>query len=129
MRLADILYYAETSRSLTVPDGAEARLEWLDSLENEIAVDTSVNLSRLYSMVGSESSDKLRADSGFNFTWRDVAEGTYILTAVATDNRGDTTRSSPVTVVVENVAVTGVRVSPDLCFPRYWHYNTTDLNY
>lgn len=105
--------YAETSRSLTVPDGAEARLEWLDSLENEIAVDTSVNLSRLYSMVGSESSDKLRADSGFSFTWRDVAEGTYILTAVATDNRGDTTRSSPVTVIVENVAVTGVRVSPD----------------
>lgn len=105
--------YAETSRSLKVPEGAEARQEWLDSLENKIAVDTSVNLSRLYSMVGSEASDKLRADSGFNFTWRDVAEGTYTLTAVATDNRGDTSRSSPVTVLVENVAVSGVGVSPD----------------
>ncbi|MBN1131703.1 MAG: T9SS type A sorting domain-containing protein, partial [Bacteroidales bacterium] len=57
--------YAATSRSLTVPDGAEARQEWLDSLEDEIAVDTLIDLSRLYSLVGSEASDKFRSHSGF----------------------------------------------------------------
>ena len=105
--------YPGTTRSLIVPDGAEARQEWLDSLEDVIAVDTSVDLSRLYNMVGSEASDILRSDSGFSFTWNGVAQGTYTLTAVATDNNGDTTTSSPVTVFVENVAVTGVMLSPD----------------
>jgi hypothetical protein len=52
--------YAATSRPITVPEGAEARQAWLDSLENEIAVDTSIDLSRLYTMVGSQASDKLR---------------------------------------------------------------------
>jgi hypothetical protein len=59
--------YSETSRSLTVPDGIDARQEWLDELEDEIAVDTTIDLSRLYTMVGSQASDKLRSDSGFTF--------------------------------------------------------------
>jgi len=57
--------YPATYRSITVPDGAEARQAWLDSLEDEIAVDTLVDLSRLYTMVGSQASDKLRSNSGF----------------------------------------------------------------
>jgi uncharacterized repeat protein (TIGR01451 family) len=36
----------------------------------------------------------------YNFTWSNAAAGTYILTAVATDNSGATTTSNPVTVVV-----------------------------
>lgn len=104
--------YAETSRSLAVPEGVEARQEWLDSLENEIAVDTAADLSRLYSMVGSEASDILRSDSGYVYSWNNVPEGTYTLIAVATDDNGDTTWSAPVTVVVENVAVSGVTVFP-----------------
>ena len=56
--------YAGTSHSLVVPDGTEARQEWLDSLEDEIAVDTFVDLSRLYTMVGSQASDKFRSYSG-----------------------------------------------------------------
>ena len=60
--------YPPTYRPITVPDGAEARQAWLDSLENEIAVDTSIDLSRLYTMVGSQASDKLRSDSGITFS-------------------------------------------------------------
>ena len=52
--------YTKTERALTVPDGAEARQAWLDSLEDEIAVDRKINLSRLYSLVGSAASDKLK---------------------------------------------------------------------
>jgi hypothetical protein len=50
-------HYAATKRSLTVPDGAAARQAWLDALEDEIAVDRSMNLSRLYNIVGSRASD------------------------------------------------------------------------
>jgi hypothetical protein len=51
--------YPATARSIDVPDGVEARQAWLDELEDAIAVDTSVDLSRLYSMVGSQASDVL----------------------------------------------------------------------
>jgi len=51
--------YPATKRSLTVPDGAEARQAWLDALEDEIAVDREIDLSRLYKLVGSKASDKL----------------------------------------------------------------------
>ena len=51
--------YTPTRRSITVPDGAEARQAWLDELEDEIAVDTSIDLSKLYEMVGSRDSDRL----------------------------------------------------------------------
>jgi len=100
--------YPETSRTHTVPDVTEARQAWLDSLEDEISVDTFIDLSPLYSLVGSEASDKFGSDSGFSFTWKDVAEGTYSITAVATDDKGDKTTSSPITIVVENVPVTGI---------------------
>lgn len=50
--------YSETRRSLTVPDGAGARRAWLDSIENEIAVDKEIDLSRLYDLIGSNESDK-----------------------------------------------------------------------
>lgn len=52
--------YPETRRPLTVPDGVDARRAWLDSLEDEIAVDKDIDLSRLYNRVGSQASDKLR---------------------------------------------------------------------
>ncbi|MGD9202310.1 MAG: hypothetical protein PVI26_12155 [Chitinispirillia bacterium] len=53
-------YTPSQPRPLTnIPDGVEARQAWLDSMENEIAVDTLLDLSRLYSIVGSRSSDKL----------------------------------------------------------------------
>jgi transglutaminase/protease-like cytokinesis protein 3 len=104
--------YPETSRSLAVPDGAAVRQEWLDSLEDEIAVDTSVDLSRLYTLVGSRASDRLLSGPEFSFTWDSVPEGTYTLTAVASDDNGDTTRSSPVSIFVGDVAVSGVSVSP-----------------
>ena len=45
-------------------------------------------------LIGSDTS------SPYSFTWTGVAVGTYSLTAVATDNIGDTTTSAPVSVTV-----------------------------
>ena len=36
----------------------------------------------------------------YSYTWKDVAAGSYSITAIATDNSGDTTLSSPVEFVV-----------------------------
>jgi RHS repeat-associated protein len=40
----------------------------------------------------------------YTYTWTDVGTGSYVLTARATDNLGETTLSSPVTVAVGGVA-------------------------
>ncbi len=40
----------------------------------------------------------------YSFTWKEVSEGTYSLTAVATDNLNSQTVSDPVTAVVEKAA-------------------------
>lgn len=40
------------------------------------------------------------SDAPYSFTWKDVKSGTYIITAIATDNMNDTTKSSPVEFVV-----------------------------
>jgi hypothetical protein len=50
--------YAPTQRPLTVPEGAEAQQAWLDELEDEIIVDRTINLERLYGLVGSRQSDR-----------------------------------------------------------------------
>jgi serine protease AprX len=44
--------------------------------------------------------------SPFSFNWTGVAAGTYLLTAVATDNAGATTASSPITVTVASPSTT-----------------------
>jgi hypothetical protein len=49
--------YPETKRPIQVPNDLAARKAWLDSLEDKMAVDRSMNLSRLYNMVGSQASD------------------------------------------------------------------------
>ncbi|MEO7962182.1 MAG: Ig-like domain-containing protein, partial [Ginsengibacter sp.] len=38
----------------------------------------------------------------YNYTWRNVQPGTYVVTAVATDNEGLSTTSAPVTITVTN---------------------------
>ena len=45
-----------------------------------------------------------RTVSPYSFTWKEVAEGTYSLTAVATDNKNSRTTSAAVSVVVEKSA-------------------------
>jgi hypothetical protein len=66
--------------------------------------------------------------SPFSFTWTGVGAGTYQLTAVATDNLGATTTSSPVTVTVaapatrSNVALAangGVATASSVLTPAY----------
>jgi len=53
--------------------------------------------------------------SPFSFEWADVPNGTYVLTANATDNRGATSTSAPVSIVVTDVSgdVAIVRNRPD----------------
>ena len=55
-------YPTSERRPLTVPDGVEARQEWLDAMEDEIAIDTNLDLSRLYNElgIGTEESDIYR---------------------------------------------------------------------
>ena len=50
--------YSVASRSVKMPDGKKARRVWLDSLEDEIAIDREIDLSRIYKFVGSKESDK-----------------------------------------------------------------------
>lgn len=47
-----------------------------------------------------------RTSAPWSFAWKDVMEGSYSITATATDNSGSRTVSSPVTVVVEKAAQT-----------------------
>ena len=48
----------------------------------------------------------------FNFVWNNPAFGSYSLTAVATDNYGATTSSSPVSITISNAAPTVSMASP-----------------
>jgi len=46
------------------------------------------------------SNTLLGTASGNSFTWTNVPKGTYTITAIATDNRGAVTKSSPITITV-----------------------------
>ncbi len=48
-----------------------------------------------------------QTSSPYDFTWRNVAAGTYTLTARVTDNRGAVTNSAPLNLTVGNIAGTG----------------------
>jgi hypothetical protein len=50
--------YEETRHTVKVPEGVAARRAWLDSLEDAMAVDTNLDLSRLYGIVGTHEDDK-----------------------------------------------------------------------
>lgn len=53
--------YPATTRAISeIPEGAAARQAWLDQLEDELAVDRGIDLSRLYGLLGSAASDRLR---------------------------------------------------------------------
>jgi hypothetical protein len=51
----------------------------------------------------------------YTYTWGGVVAGSYTLTAVATDNRGTTSTTAPVTVVVRDNAVDSVSVRVSDC--------------
>jgi cellulose 1,4-beta-cellobiosidase len=50
--------------------------------------------------------------SPYNFTWTNVAAGTYTLTARATDGAGNTATSSAVTVTVNPISTPGIMATP-----------------
>jgi len=54
-----------------------------------------------------------RTSAPWSFTWKEVKEGTYSITAAATDNSGSRTVSSAVTVVVEKSAA-GINLAPSI---------------
>ncbi|HYC83878.1 MAG TPA: Ig-like domain-containing protein, partial [Chryseosolibacter sp.] len=50
--------------------------------------------------------------SPYSFTWTNVPDGTYLLTAKATDNQNATASSSPVNITVGNIAPSAAITSP-----------------
>ncbi|MDY8134515.1 Ig-like domain-containing protein [Aquimarina sp. 2201CG5-10] len=56
----------------------------------------------------------------YSFTWSGAPQGTYSLTAVATDNDGATTTSTPVSVRVRNGGGSGGEL-PNRVIVGYWH--------
>ena len=71
-----------------------------------VASDPDGTISKVEFYNGSEKMVELTSDP-YTYTWKDVAAGTYYITAIATDNLNDTTKSSPIELVV------GTRVKYD----------------
>ncbi|MHC1733025.1 MAG: Ig-like domain-containing protein [Bacteroidales bacterium] len=61
-----------------------------------------------------------RTTTPWSFTWKEVSEGTYSITAAATDNSGSRTVSSSVNVVVEKAAPT-VNQAPSIAITTPLH--------
>jgi regulation of enolase protein 1 (concanavalin A-like superfamily) len=85
--------------SLTAPSSGSTFTAPATIAMSATAADTDGSVTRVdfrsgSTVVGSDTS------SPYSFSWANVAAGTYTLTAVATDNSGQTTTSSPVTVTV-----------------------------
>jgi hypothetical protein len=71
-----------------------------------VASDPDGTISKVEFYNGSEKMVELTSDP-YTYTWKDVGAGTYYITAIATDNLNDTTKSSPIELVV------GTRVKYD----------------
>jgi pectate lyase/predicted neuraminidase/lysophospholipase L1-like esterase len=98
--------YAETRHSLTVPDGEAARQVWLDDLEDRIAVDTEIDLSGLYDLVGSAASDKLVADGPTPTTTTTAPATTTTAPATTTTVPATTTTVPATTTTVPTTTTT-----------------------
>jgi len=61
-----------------------------------------------------------RTTAPWSFSWKDVSEGTYSITAAATDNSGSRTVSSPVTVIVEK-ATPAINQAPSIAINTPQH--------
>jgi uncharacterized repeat protein (TIGR02059 family) len=66
-----------------------------------------------------------RTSAPWSFTWKDVREGTYSITATATDNTSSKTVSSPVSVVVEKAAQT-INQAPAIAITSPLHCDSFD---
>jgi Bacterial Ig domain/Secretion system C-terminal sorting domain/Putative flagellar system-associated repeat len=66
------------------------------------ALDVDGSISKVEFFNGSTKLDE-KATAPFSFTWNNVAEGVYLITAVATDNFNAKTTSSAISVSVTNV--------------------------
>ena len=64
-----------------------------------VASDPDGTISKVEFYNGSEKLVELSSDP-YTYTWKDVASGTYNITAIATDNLNDTTISAPIEFVV-----------------------------
>ncbi len=65
----------------------------------------------------------------YSYTWSAVPLGNYSITAVATDNDGNTTVSAPVAVSVTPIACTGVAVSGDYSYEVYTDAGTVNFKF
>lgn len=87
---------------LTAPDNNSTYTEpaIIEITADASDVDGTITLVEFYNgstRIGSKSS------APYSFTWNNVIQGTYSITAVATDNKGATTTSSAISVSVESV--------------------------
>jgi uncharacterized repeat protein (TIGR02059 family) len=64
-----------------------------------VATDPDGTISKVEFYNGSEKLVEITA-APYSFTWKDVASGTYEITAIATDNSNDTTASAPIEFIV-----------------------------
>jgi beta-glucanase (GH16 family) len=62
--------------------------------------------------------------SPYSFNWANVPIGNYIITAVATDNNGNTTTSDAITITVAKVPCVGTAVSGDYSYEVYTDLGT-----
>ena len=57
--------------------------------------------------------------SPYSYSWTNVPLGTYIITAIATDNNGNTTTSTAINITVAKVPCVGTAVSGDYSYEVY----------
>ncbi len=84
---------------------------------NASDTDGSVTLVEFF-----QGTTKLGEDTSapYSFTWSGVAEGSYSLTAIATDNDNNTTTSSSVNIIVRPAGGSDGEL-PDRVIVGYWH--------
>ena len=70
--------YKETKHTLQVPSGAQAQQDWLDELEDKIAVDREIDLKRIYSLVGSEANDKFKGNTSITHQKADITKAKMV---------------------------------------------------
>ncbi|WP_421762653.1 polysaccharide lyase family 7 protein [Ekhidna sp.] len=89
------------SVSITDPSNNDSFIESEDITISANASDSDGTISKVEFF---EGSNKLGEDSSspYSFDWENVAEGSYSLTAIATDDKGSTTTSSEVNITVNS---------------------------
>ena len=91
--------------AITSPSNGSAFTAPADILVTANATDADGTISSVVFYSGATQIGQATAGP-YSFLWNDVAAGTYILTAFATDNKSASTTSTPVTITVNPTEIT-----------------------